>query len=339
VGLDIASLLQDKTPETPGGEDLEAGAELFSLEEKLKGVKEDLLENRPAQPPNWPDVRDHALALLARSHDLSVAVTLLRALIVTDGLAGLRDGLALLNGLIERHWYSMYPKLDPADNNDPTQRINLIAALVDLEAVVNPVTRAPLVNSKQGRYTLRDLRIATGKQQVSDAKEPVPSLAAVDAAFTDAPLDDLSTLAGAVAEGLSALDGIERKITDRTGLGNAIDLTKLRDILKEIRYVLGEQLSRRGVTGVEGDTDEAGTDETVTASVGAVGRISNRQDVMRTLDTVCDYYARSEPSSPVPLLLQRAKRLVCMDFLTIIADMAPESVERVRSITGSVTEN
>jgi type VI secretion system protein ImpA len=164
-------------------------------------------------------------------------------------------------------------------------------------------------------------------------------MAAVDAAFTDAPLDDLSALAGAVTEGLSALDGIESNLTDRTGLGNAIDLTKLRDVLKEIRYVLGEQLSRRGMTGVDGAKDEAGTDETVTTSVGAVGRISNRQDVMRTLDTVCDYYARSEPSSPVPLLLQRAKRLVCMDFLAIIADMAPESVERVRSITGSGTEN
>ena len=52
------------------------------------------------------------------------------------------------------------------------------------------------------------------------------------------------------------------------------------------------------------------------------------------LDKIISYYQRHEPSSPVPVLLTRAKRLVSADFLTIMKDMAPQGVDQVRQIGG-----
>ena len=52
------------------------------------------------------------------------------------------------------------------------------------------------------------------------------------------------------------------------------------------------------------------------------------------LDRIMAYYARSEPSSPVPLLLDRAKRLVGADFLSIIKDLANDSLTEVRRVGG-----
>src|ERR1019366_5166340 len=43
--------------------------------------------------------------------------------------AGLRDGLQLVRGLLEKFWGALYPLLDPADNNDPAQRLNLLRGL------------------------------------------------------------------------------------------------------------------------------------------------------------------------------------------------------------------
>ena len=40
------------------------------------------------------------------------------------------------------------------------------------------------------------------------------------------------------------------------------------------------------------------------------------------------------PSSPIPMLLERAKRLVNADFLTIIKDMAPHGLDNVQTIGG-----
>ncbi len=52
------------------------------------------------------------------------------------------------------------------------------------------------------------------------------------------------------------------------------------------------------------------------------------------LGKICDYYRKSEPSSPVPYIIRRAQRLAAMDFMEIIDDMSPESVKEIQRITG-----
>jgi type VI secretion system protein ImpA len=64
------------------------------------------------------------------------------------------------------------------------------------------------------------------------------------------------------------------------------------------------------------------------------GVIASRSDVIATLDRVCDYYTATEPSSPVPLLLRRAQRLVAMDFLALVRDLAQERVVDIAKTAG-----
>lgn len=52
------------------------------------------------------------------------------------------------------------------------------------------------------------------------------------------------------------------------------------------------------------------------------------------IDRICEFLARTEPTNPVPLVLQRAKRLMAMDFMAIMADLAPDGVGQVRKISG-----
>ena len=70
-----------------------------------------------------------------------------------------------------------------------------------------------------------------------------------------------------------------------------------------------------------------------------LNRPASREDVVRLLDRACDYFKRYEPSSPVPLLLRRAKRLITKDFLEIIKDMAPGGLSEVKSIGGIEDES
>ena len=56
------------------------------------------------------------------------------------------------------------------------------------------------------------------------------------------------------------------------------------------------------------------------------------------MDLICDYYLKNEPSSPVPILVQRAKRLVTMGFMEIIQDLAPGGVSEVEMFKGSEPE-
>jgi type VI secretion system protein ImpA len=60
---------------------------------------------------------------------------------------------------------------------------------------------------------------------------------------------------------------------------------------------------------------------------------------VRALDKICDYYARHEPSSPLPLLLQRCKRLATMSFIEIVREMVPDGLSQVEIIAGKREEN
>jgi type VI secretion system protein ImpA len=68
------------------------------------------------------------------------------------------------------------------------------------------------------------------------------------------------------------------------------------------------------------------------------GDVRSREDVVRLLDKICAYYARAEPSSPIPLLLQRSKRLVSANFLDIVRDIAPDGLTQVENLSGKATD-
>jgi hypothetical protein len=67
---------------------------------------------------------------------------------------------------------------------------------------------------------------------------------------------------------------------------------------------------------------------------GGSGAVNGPNDVIASIDRIMAYYARSEPSSPVPILMARAKKLVNADFLTIVRDLAPSGVANVTLIGG-----
>src|SRR6202043_2597014 len=104
-----------------------AGTQLIELDALVRGKPK--TQFREAINPDWIAVRKKCLELFAQSRDLRVAVILTQALLQTDGLVGLSEGLAVIRGLLEKLWASVYPKLDPDDGNDPLQRLNTLSMI------------------------------------------------------------------------------------------------------------------------------------------------------------------------------------------------------------------
>ena len=71
---------------------------------------------------------------------------------------------------------------------------------------------------------------------------------------------------------------------------------------------------------------------------GISGTIRNRDDVVMLLDKICGYYERHEPSSPLPLLLARCRKLASLSFIDIVKDMAPTALQQVELIGGITPE-
>jgi type VI secretion system protein ImpA len=84
----------------------------------------------------------------------------------------------------------------------------------------------------------------------------------------------------------------------------------------------------------EGDAGSAANGSANGTPQRLTGDISSREDVVRAIDKICEYSARHEPSSPLPLLLRRAKRLANKSFLDIVRDLSPDALQQVMAWGG-----
>lgn len=334
--IDLETLLAPITEETPAGANLEYDVVFTGMERAAQGKPEQQMGESvvEAEEPDWKEVKGLCIELLGRTKDLRVGVYLTRALVHTNGWPGFRDGLLLLRGFLETYWESMHPQLDPEDDNDPTLRVNTLITLFDHDTTLKSLRDAPLVASRSlGRFGLRHVEIANGTIPASaGGNDPPPTTAMIDGAFLEVDLAELQATADAVRESMEIGKAIDAKLTELVGAGQAADFSPLFVEVKAANTILGEQLSRRGVG--ESPVEEAGSGAEGGAARSLTGEVSTREDVIRALDKICDYYARYEPSSPLPLLLQRAKRLVPKTFLEIIQDLAPTGIAEIKSLGG-----
>jgi type VI secretion system protein ImpA len=341
--IDVEQLLQQISDEAPSGEDLEYDPAYGEMARAAEGRAAQQMGDSvvEAEEPDWRSVRNMATELLARSKDLRIGVQLTRALLNTDGVVGLSDGLEVTRRMLDQFWDNLHPQLDPDDDNDPIMRINTLVSLTDRDTMLADVRKAPLVSSRGlGRFSLRDIEIATGAVQAPEGAENLPSIEGIDAAFMDADLDELKVTADAIGAAIENVEAIESFVTEKVGVGQAADLSALPSLLRTAQQVMVDRLSRRGV-GVETSGEEGA--EAAPSAEGApqpiAGEIRSREDVVRVLDKACEYFERHEPSSPIPLLLRRAKRLVSKDFMEILRDLAPDGVEQAENIGGTSNES
>jgi type VI secretion system protein ImpA len=349
--MDIEPFLQPISPEAPCGEDLSYDPSFNELETLAKGKEAQQFSGSEnpewqvaAEEPDWNAVQAKASELFARTKDLRVTMILVLALLRMEGLSGLRDGLYLLQRLIREQWEGVYPRLDPDDNSDPTERVNIVAGLGkplatfgDPMRFIERIRQTPLCNSVQmGRFSLADIT-QIGIPAGSTATPPAP--AQVEAAFRDTNVDDLAALNEAVKTCEFTVGDIDNALMELVGVGNAPNLDELNGVLGEIRSVLAPYLPQDPSAMPEtpqADGNAGGGAAGGSAGDGGTftGVIKGRSDVIRAIDQICGYYRTAEPGNPVPLLLRRAQRLVEMDFMAMMEDLMPESLGPLGNIIG-----
>ena len=127
----LSKFLEPMSADAPCGENLEYDLKFMELMRTAEGTPEQVMGDSviPGEEPNWREVRSGALELFEKTRDLRLSMVLSLALLKLEGLPGLRDGLGLMRGLLEKFWDSgLYPQLDPDDNNDPTFRLNVLSS-------------------------------------------------------------------------------------------------------------------------------------------------------------------------------------------------------------------
>jgi type VI secretion system protein ImpA len=337
--IDREQLLSPISGAEPAGGNLEYDPAFAALERTAQGKPEQRMGESivPAEPPDWNSALEQCLALLQKTRDLRVAVHLTNALLQRSGYVGFAEGLALLEGMLSTFWETVHPELDHEEDDDPTMRITALSAL-SAPAVLQTLRSTPLIQAKAlGAVSFRDIQALAGEAP-APGSAPTADAATVEGAFQEVELEALEAVAAAVtqcSESLRAMDGI---FETRTG-SRGPEFAPLVQTLRELEKALGPGVATRraALQGSDPDSEqEAGEGEPGAARGAALsGEIRSREDVVRAIDKICAYYARCEPTSPLPLLLERCKRHVTSSFIDIIRDLAPDSVAKVEGLAGS----
>jgi type VI secretion system protein ImpA len=224
-------------------------------------------------------------------------------------------------------------------------RLNALRELGDRHGVLLFLRNMPLLGAPGlGPYSFKDISAAIS-DNAGDANQ-----SKIEAALNNCDTNHLQSLTAALQQALGDLRAIEAQVTDKLGAGQSIRFEELTNLLDPMHRLLAVRLATRDPgtrVGASGEPDTTGEGQMTQSTSAAhahngalrpVGsgpmEIRTRADVQRTLDLLCAYYESNEPSSPVPILLRRARRLTAMSFMDLVRDLAPAGAAELEVIRG-----
>jgi type VI secretion system protein ImpA len=321
----IEKLCAPISPEDPCGADLEDTPLLATFDGyRVFGQMTPLPDET-----DWREIRDKSLEALAQSKDLRLLAHLGAAQLRTGELAGFGEVLQVAG-----RWFADYPTaVFPRVDEDAILRKNALNAFADRMAIIDALRRQPLVSNPQlGAFSLRHFEIATGRLPASEADESPPSEAQLSGVLAAATAEQLGPLEENLGLAIDALHQIDDSMRTANGYEAGPDFGPLLDSLKSMRKILADELALRAANAMPAGAENG--DATGAGAAIGVGSIRSREDAVRALDAVIAFFRKNEPSSPVPLFAERAKRLVSKDFLEVLTDIAPEGLIQAKLVGG-----
>jgi type VI secretion system protein ImpA len=328
--LDIEALLAPLPGDNPAGAWLRYAGDYDEISNLRPKADRDAFESG-GQAGQWPQIEKLASRKLReKSKDLSIASWLTEALVHQHGFAGMRDGIRLIHGLLERYWDSVYPL---PDEGDLEVRGAPLQALFERNAGVwlseTRLTKAD-IPSEDGSESIPVTYNLWHSIVVNRSQDHLHLQAAMDKATADSPTNFYVNLMEDLQETDAALTALKALLAQQFG-GLAPGVTAVADALRNCQGRVGTILKSRGVSLGPAEEDEANSDESGPAaesSGGSGGALRTREDAARRLREVADFFRRTEPHSPVPYLIQRAITWSQMSFEELLGELVKDESSR-----------
>lgn len=331
---EIAALAAPLSEEQPCGPDLEAlgDAEYAQFFVHISAVLPTSFASFRRDEIKFPEEFATLSKLLARSRDLRLLVPLANLLILNRDLKAYTAVFKLIEKLLEEAWPSLHPGLT---DGDATWRKFTLLELDDRPYSVFPLEAVPLFNTRRfGPVSCRSHLLASGavqpraSQVEGEKDETAPSTSDLSQAVVDADLPALVE-ARALALGLKdALAHIEALADEKPGMSGAVRFKNLAKVVSPMVAFLEGAVSQRDPTlalvapATDGAADKtAGQQEAGPGATGAVRTIAQVEDA---LAAAAGYFTRSEPSSPILMLIGQAQALIGQNFYEAMLVLLPE---------------
>lgn len=327
-------LLAPISSDAPCGDNLEYDADFLAMDKASTGKAEQQFGSTiiPAEAPDWIQVERLATALLTRTKDLRVMFKLTHAWTQIRGLSGYADGVTLIHQALVRYWDTLLPPLDFDGEIDPLFRINALAGLGDKTQLTSCIRTASLLKSASGEISLRDASaLLDGSKQEYPGFPGGRNRLLAELAQTSQPVSQVITRL------YQTLNDLRAEVSRHLGESALPEMDGLLHLFHTLDQAC--QPTAGALPAVEDPLDApvaaitplpAGTP--VFSWHGA--QIQSRDDAQLMLDKVKHYFSLHEPSHPAPLMIDRVQRLIALDFMQIVRDLAPDCLNQLETILG-----
>ncbi|WP_299666528.1 type VI secretion system ImpA family N-terminal domain-containing protein [uncultured Ruegeria sp.] len=369
--MDFEVLLEPLEGDNPSGAELRNDPRFHAIERlletaaKTNRVLPDGTLNPSALPTDWSSIENDGLELAKTGRDLRMLNVLIRARVASDSFEGLSAGLKMLDTTLDTYWDNLNPPLRDRDtphacvqprqnaikqleNDDNGLLGDLKFSIALSPRGIGPLTGEDLaaatlsVFDAQARYTgateaeLAD--IATKHEaRIGRVKAGTRALAAEEPERAEAlvtTLKQAQETLGSICTRFNASAGYEKD--------PGLNLKELGEFLGQVQTTLEVAMSdmsdaaddSAAPTPQPQATPQAAAPATAPAGTAAPGAVSSRADVERCLDGIIAFYERTEPSSPIPHLARRLRRMVPMDFMDLMEEVAPSGLKEFRNVAG-----
>ena len=316
---------------------------------------------------DWSEILSQSADLAPTGRDIRLLVIVARALANAEGFDGMRQGLDLLTSTVDQHWDTVHPVLREAASprEAATRRINALfqlensdnGLLCDLEFAtvlsprgIGPVTVGDLCAGGLTRNQAQtELPSGLGEKEMTELllrheARANRVTAACRAQAIERP-EEMAALTQSVEAARIALAALEAALTARVG-ENGVGVK-----FKELDKVLSRTLGPLAAAQSQAAPGAAASEVTAMAepsapppatngahpppaASGIPGAVNSRRDVERCLDMIIDFYERTEPSSPIPHLARRMRKMVPMNFLQLMEEIAPSGMKEFKNVAG-----
>jgi type VI secretion system protein ImpA len=351
----LADLAAPLPGDAPAGPDLRQDFTPQSLYYRLRDARaeareiERRVDHDPSAdagvPTQWRTVRDLAIkALGEQTKDLEIAAWLTEALVRLEGMSGLAAGSSVIAGLAASLWENgLHPQPDEEGIETQVAPITGLSGQGTDGTLMQPLRKCVLFPGLDGEPVsywqylqseeLETITDAARRKQRLAAK--VVPLADMASAARQAGGARLSALRAEVQGALKAWTHMSEVVEAKAGAA-APPTSRVRDLLRAIAsvantYAPPEPDAPEDTVATEEDA-ASNTEVQISggaATIGQTTRPVTREDMLRELERIADFFRKTEPHSPLAYTLEEAVRRGRLTWPELLAEVVPD--DKVRS--------
>ncbi len=358
--IDFEALLRPISEENPSGEDLKYSGlyDEIRLARRSDEIPAHGVWQGEVKKADYKKVIELATsALSSETKDLQVTAWLVEALTREYGFVGLRDGLCLMRRMHEDFWETVHPQIDEGDMEGRanavewvSQQMGVFIRTLPLTSAIHRLSYADWEESKKFDfpddidsldYNEREKVLAL-KAQAEEEKRVTGQMWRIAKNQTRrAFYEDLGLQ---LEECWNEYQSLERVVNDNYSRNQTPSLRELEKSLDDIRSLVKKILEEKRIEEPDSvDESEAIAEEAGEIRSEAAGnlvvsskQIQSRQEALKKLEEIAEYFRKNEPHSPVSYLVQRAVKWGNMPLESWLEDVIKDEtvIYQIRQTLG-----